>query len=105
MMLNNSQKAEQAQGTKTEPGFDFILEQILNLDTQWKNSEARFMKSSSKPKDKKKNPGDLCPYCSKPNYVEKKCYDKHPECASQKFRERFKDRIKELQSVANATKS
>lgn len=60
MMLNNSRKAEQAKGVKTEPGFDFILKQFLNLDTQRKSSEARSMKSSSKPKDKKKDPGDLC---------------------------------------------
>lgn len=35
MMLNNSRLVEQARGTNmTEPGFDFILEQILNLDTE-----------------------------------------------------------------------
>ncbi len=105
MMLNNSRKAKQARGVKTEPEFDFILEQILNLDTQRKTSEARFMKSSSKPKDKKKDPGDLCPYCLRPYHIEEKCYYKHPERANQNFQERFKDRIRELQSKANATRS
>ena len=33
MMLNNSRKADQAKGLKTKTGFDFILEQILNLDS------------------------------------------------------------------------
>ncbi len=33
MMPNNSCKAEQAKKVKSEPGFDFILEQILNLGT------------------------------------------------------------------------
>lgn len=33
MMLNNSRKAKQAKGTKSNPKFDVILEQILNLDT------------------------------------------------------------------------
>lgn len=98
MMLNNSRKAEQFKGTKSDPGFDFILEQILNLDTQRKSTEARSIKSYSKPKDRKKDPGDLCPYCSRPGHVEEKCYYKHPERASQNFRERFKDRIVELQA-------
>lgn len=59
-MLNNSRTAEQAKGVKIEPGFDFILKQILNLDTQRKSLEARSMKSSSKPKNKKKDLGELC---------------------------------------------
>lgn len=74
MMLNNSQKAEQVKSTKSDPGFDFILEQILNLDTQRKSTEARSIKSYSKPKNRKKDPGDLCPYCSRPGHVEEKCY-------------------------------
>ena len=45
MMLNNSRKADQAKRQKTKPGFDFILEQILNLDSQHTTSEAKFMKS------------------------------------------------------------
>ena len=105
MILNNSRKANQAKGLKTEPRFDFILEQIFNLDSQHKTSEARSMKSSSQPKDRKKNPGDLCPYCSRPGHIEEKCYYKHPERASQNFRERFKDRIRDLQSKAHATRS
>ncbi len=105
MMLNNSRKAEQAKGVKSEPGFDFILEQILNLDTQRQSSEARSMKSLSRPKDRKKDPGDLCLYCSRPGHIEKKCYYKHPERASQNFREKFKDRIREFQSKAHATRS
>ena len=103
MMLNRSSKAEQVREVKTEPGFDFILKQIFNLDTQRKGSETRSMKSSSKPKAKKKDPGDLWPYCSRPGHIEEKCYYKHPERASQNYRERFKDRIKELQSKANAS--
>ena len=63
------------------------------------------MKISSKPKDKRKDLRDLCPYCSRPGHMEEKCYYKHPERASQNFRERFKDRIQELQSKANATRS
>lgn len=98
MMLNNSRKAEEAKGTKSEPGFDFVLELILNLDTQRNSTEARSMKNHSKPKHKKKDRGDLCPYCSRPGHVEEKCYYKHPERASQNFGERFKDRIKELQA-------
>ena len=50
MMLNYNRKAAQAKGKKTEPDFDSILEQILNLDTQKKTSEARSMKSALKPK-------------------------------------------------------
>ena len=63
------------------------------------------MKISSKPKAKKKDLRDLCPYCSRSGHIEEKCYYKHPERASQNFRERFKDRIQELQSKANATRS
>ena len=96
IMLNNSRKADQAKGLKTEPGFDFILEQILNLDSQCKTLEARSMKSLSRPKDKKKDPRDLCLYCSKPGHIKEKCYYKHPERASRNFRERFKDRIRDL---------
>ncbi len=105
MMLNNSWKADQAKGLKTEPEFDFILEQILNLDSQRKISEARSMKISSKSKDKKKDLRDLCPYCSRPGHIEEKYYYKHPECGSQNFWEKFKDQIQELQSKANATRS
>lgn len=50
MMLNYNRKADQAKGKKTEPDFDSILEQILNLDAQKKISEARSMKSALKPK-------------------------------------------------------
>ena len=100
-MLNNSHKAEQAKGVKTDPGFDFILEQILSLDTQRKRSEDRSIKSSFKPKDKKKNLRDLFPYCSRPGHIGETCYYKHPELASQNFWKRFKDRIRELQSKTN----
>ena len=85
MMLNNSRKAKQAKGVKFEPGFDFILEQTLNLDTQRKSSEARFMKNSSPPMDRKKDPGDLCPYCSRPCHIEEKCYYKHPNVQAKTF--------------------
>ncbi len=105
MMLNNSRKVGQARQIKTEPGFDFILEQILNLESQRKCPEARSMKSPSKPKDKKKHSGDLCLYCSRPGHFEEKCYYKHPERASQNFQEMFKDQIMELQSKAYATRS
>lgn len=89
MMLINSRKAEEAKGVKTEHGFGFILEQIPNLDTQRKCSEARSMKISSKPKDKKRGLGDHCPYCSRPGHDEENCYNKHPERASQNFRVRM----------------
>lgn len=86
-------------------GFDFILEQILNLHSQRKTSETRSMKSLLGPKDKKKNPRDLCSYYSKPSHIEEKYYYKHSEHASQNFQERFKDRIRKLQSIAHVTKS
>ena len=109
MMLNNNRKAsEQSQKTKVEPDFDSILEQILNLDTQKKTSEARSMKSALKPKEKKKSstePSDLCPYCARPGHFEEKCYYKHSERTSEDFRQRFQNRIKELRFKANATKT
>ena len=109
MMLNNNRKAsEQSKRTEDEPDFDSILEQILHLDTQKKRSEARSMKSALKLKEKKKSstePLDLCPYCSKPGHLEDKCYYKHPERASEDFRQRFQNRIKELRSKANAVRS
>lgn len=71
-MLNNSCKVKQAKRLKTDPGFDSILEQILNLDSQCKTSEARFMKSLSQSKDRKKHSRDLCPYCSRPGHIEEK---------------------------------
>ena len=37
--------------------------------------------------------------------MEEKCYYKHLECASQNFRERFRDQIQKLQSKANTTRS
>ena len=63
------------------------------------------MKRLSKSKDKKKDPGDLYPYCSRPGHIEENCYDKRPKRASQNFRKRFKDRIRDLQSKANETRS
>lgn len=99
MMLTNNRKATQAKGNKTELEFDLILEQILNLDTQKKTSESRSMKISSKPRDSKKILGpstDSCPYCNKTGHPEDKCYYKHPDRASESFRERFKDRIADL---------
>ncbi len=109
MMLNNNLKvSEQSQKTKIEPDFDSILEQILNLDTQKKTSEARSMKSAFKPKEKKKSGTeslDLCPYCTRPGHLEEKCYYKHLERASEDFRQRFQNRIKELRSKAHATKT
>lgn len=96
IILNNSRKADQTEELKTEPKFDFILEQILNLDSQRKISKARFMKISSKFKDKKKNLRDLCLYCSRPSHIEEKSYYKYPKYASQNFWERFKDWILKL---------
>ncbi len=55
MMLNNNCKAELIKKILTETRSDFILEQILNLDTQRKISAARSIKSSSKLKNKKKD--------------------------------------------------
>lgn len=104
MMLTNNRKAAQAKGGKEatfEPDFDSILEQILNLDTQNKSSESRFMKSSSKPNESKKSAGptpDACPYCNKGGQPEDKCYYKHPERASESFPERFKTRIADLKA-------
>lgn len=66
MMLNKSYMAKQAKEIKPEPEFDFILKQILNLDTQCKSSETRFMNSCLQPKDRNKDPGDLYLYCSRP---------------------------------------
>ncbi len=108
MMLTNNRKANQAKREKIELEFDSILEQILNLDTQKKASEALSMKSASKPKERKKassESSNLCPYCSKPGHPEEKCYYKHPERASEDFRLRFQNRIKELESKANAIRS
>ena len=105
MMLNNSRKAKQAKGVKYKAGFDFILEQILNLVTQRKSSEARSIKISSQLKDRKKNLEDFCLYCSRPSHIEEKCYYKHSEHTSQNIRERFKNRIRELQSKFHATRS
>ena len=99
MMLTNNRKAEQAKGTKTQPEFDSILEQILSLDTQKKTSESRSMKTASK-ETKKSAVTTIfpCPYCRKGGHIEDKCYYKHPERASDSFRERFKDRIADLKS-------
>ena len=47
MMLNNSHKGKQAKRIKFKSEFDFILEQILNLDTQRKNLKTRSIKSVS----------------------------------------------------------
>lgn len=105
MMLNNSRKADQSKGLKTEPKFDFILEQIFNLDSQHKTLEARCKKISSKTKDKKNDLRDPCPYYSKPSYIEEKYYNKNPKYTSQNFWERFKDWIQELQLKANTTRS
>ena len=85
MMLTNNRKAEQAKGIKTEPDFDTILEQILNLDTQKKVSKSRSMKSASKAAESKKSTGNSnhpCPYCSKGGHIEEKCYYKYPDQAS-----------------------
>ena len=108
MMLTNNRKGNQAKGEKIEVEFDSILEQILNLDTQKKTSEARSMKSVSKPKEKRKASVEslnLCPYCSRPGHPEEKCYYKYPERASEDFRLKFQTRIKDLRSKANATKT
>ena len=63
-------KSQESKGVRGANGS------ILNLDTQRRNTEAGSMKPSSKPKDKEKDPGDLCPYCSGPGHVEAKCYYK-----------------------------
>lgn len=97
MMLNNNQKAQQAKKQKTKPDFDFILEQILNLNIQKKTSEVQSMKLASKPRKKKKSntePLSLCPYYFKPGHSEEKCYYKHSESASKDFWQKFPNCIK-----------
>lgn len=100
MMLTNNRKVNQAKGEKIDVEFDSILEQILNLDTQKKTSEARSMKSVSKQKEKRLASVEslnLCPYCSRPGHPEEKCYYKCPERASEDFRLKFQTRIKDLE--------
>ncbi len=66
------------------------------------------MKSTFKPKEKKKSGTEslnLCPYSTWPGNLEEKCYYKHLERASEDFRQRFQNRIKELWSKAHATKT
>ncbi len=101
MMLTNNRKANQVKGAKTEPEFDSILEQVLSLDTQKKVSESRSMKNAFKATEAKKTPSFSmlsCPYCKKSGHTKDKCYYKHPERASEGFRERFKGRIIDLKS-------
>ena len=108
MMLTNNRKADQAKRVKTKPEFDSILEQVFSLDTQKKVSESRSMKSASKAKEAKKTPSSStpsCPYCKKSGHTEDKCYYKHPERASEGFRERFKGRIVDLKSCNQSVRS
>lgn len=108
MMLNNNRKAAQAKGEKTEPDFGSILERILNLDTQKKTSEARSMMSALRPREREKpstESSEICPYSSRPGQTEEKSYYKHQERASEDFRQKFQNRIKEFQSKANATRT
>ena len=93
MMLTNNRKADQARGTKQEPQFDFILEQVLSLDTQKKVSKFPSMKSASKVTDVRKSPSSSklsCPYYKKSGHIEEKYYYKHLKQASEGFRKRFK---------------
>lgn len=94
IMLNNGRKAKQAKEAKTEPGW-----------YQSKGLEARSMKTSSKPKDKKKNHKNICLYCLRPAYIEDKYYYEYLKLASQNLWGRFKDWIKELQSKTNRIRS
>ena len=106
MMLTNNRKADQAKGIKDEIDFDSILEQVLSLDTQKKVSESRSMKSASKGIEARKPLSSStisCPYCKKSGHTEDKCYYKHPERASESFRERFKGRIADLKSRNQAS--
>ncbi len=108
MMLTNNRKEDQAKGAKTEPEFDSILEQVLSLDTQKKISKSRSMKSESKAKEAKKTPRSStlsCPYCKESGHTEDKCYYKHPDRASESFRERFKGRIVDLKSCNLSARS
>lgn len=87
-MLNSNQKAAQAKKKRTKPDFDSILKQILNLDMQKNTNKSWSMKSTSKPKEKKKSSTKLlnpCPYCTRPGYVKDKCYYKHLEHARKNF--------------------
>ena len=80
------------------------MEKIFNLNTQYKNLEARFIKILSKFKDKKKNYKDLYFYYLRPDHIEKKCYFKYFKYINQKFSKRFKNNIKNFQFKVNATK-
>lgn len=107
MMLTNNRKADQAEGIKAELEFDPILEQVLSLDTQKKVSESRSMKSASMATEAKKilSSSTLsCPYCKKSGHTGDKCYYKHPERASEGFRDRFKGRIADLKSRNQASR-
>lgn len=87
-MLNSNQKAAQAKTRKAMSDFEFILKQILNLDTQKKISKSWSIKSPSKSKEKEKSSTeslDLCLYCIKPGYIKNKYYYKHPERVNKDF--------------------
>lgn len=87
-MLNSNQNAAQAKKKKTEPDFDSIQKQILNLDTQKKTSKFQSIKLIFKPNEKKKSSTKLLdPYshCTRPGHLEEKCYYKHPKRASKDF--------------------
>lgn len=107
IILTKNHKANQVKGQKIELDFNSILEQILSLDTQKKASKTWSIQSTSKPKKRKKvslQSLTLCLYYSKPGHPKEKCYYKHLEWAS-KVWQRFKNRIDELKSKANATRA
>lgn len=62
-MLSSNSKTDSSQKLKTEPGFDFTLKQIQNLDIECNNSTTKNWKISSQPKDKKSNLRELCFFC------------------------------------------
>lgn len=62
------------------------------------------MKIYSRPKNKKTDFKNLCPYCYRPHHVKKKCHHNYGKITSQNIKESFKNSIKELKKKADTTK-
>lgn len=106
MFINNEKATNQAKKKKTKVEFDFILEQILNLDTKNKASKLWSIKSIFKPRKRKKSYRkslNLFLYFSKPSHLKEKCYYKYPKYDNKDFWLKFQTRIKEFWFKANAT--
>ena len=124
LILNTCQKG--TDGTLVEPEFDSIVKELTDMEQRDKISnegnsnsrlkalrtgeDAEFNKNNQRknqPQSKSRNPNadQKCSFCNLYFHTDKKCWYKHPELATDEWRESHREKVEELRQKSKESKA